>query len=768
MFFLWYRFKKFFGTATLDDEVSHALKLSVRALESQKKNKHKDLLKVSDVLQKIMERLSFRVRDLVLAQPPVPLLGYLWGFRHINLMRKLREEKERTQEYQFMLEYLHAVWSGYTEFPSETNTLDESKVGLLEDTLGKLQHITMMYCATSARSQIKSKNDRQWADMEFNAKSAWALIRGNRYQVLEEEFFSFVLEPHADALRTAYKMEPNEIAAEIQAITDAMRTGFSQAVQKMYEGMDQVCVLMAKTGDNFDLAVEKMKESDEDFAGEASGAIRDLSLGGTCNLSRHTNFTLPLLEDISYLPGENSEFFDPGDFSGTPMRTLPARVKPGIKLGGEYYATDGQFIRDSMYRAIQRGLLNRLPAYSEKWNRRQKTLIEKSFLTIFDRQFTGATSYSEVFYKHPKTKQWVETDLVMMVDDVLLVVEAKAGVMAMHSPATDFHKHKHVIHRLIIEAYEQCKRFTEYLSSAPQVSLYARNNGEYVEIEHLQQSDYRVILPIGLTVEAYTPLSSMSKSLAVIQPLLGKHPFISMSVDDLFVLNRFLPTTGELLHYLEVRQKTAGIPNAILLDEADHLGAYITDNRLDLRSQNHIERIGVAIWNSASDVVDKYFEGETWKTTSPPRQEYPEELMIVFNALDKFRPPRWLEMDSHIRNLDDSARNNLAECLAKLKITLREYPARRVLIGGDFFLQVWICRSGAEPSSQRMRYEGEVCCFIVDASRVLVLRLSHNKKGKVTGLACTSYSKPPATQTNYTDLIRRAEYERSRLIRLNG
>ena len=41
------------------------------------------------------------------------------------------------------------------------------------------------------------------------------------------------------------------------------------------------------------------------------------------------------------------------------------------------------------------------------------------------------------------------------------------------------------------------------------------------------------------------------------------------------MLNRFLPTAGELFHYFEVRQQVAGIRKAMLFDELDHLGAYV-------------------------------------------------------------------------------------------------------------------------------------------------------------------------------------------------
>src|SRR5690625_6400240 len=49
---------------------------------------------------------------------------------------------------------------------------------------------------------------------------------------------------------------------------------------------------------------------------------------------------------------EETEFFAEGDFAGTPYRTLPARKKPLIKLGSDYFAVDPCFTRDAGYRAL--------------------------------------------------------------------------------------------------------------------------------------------------------------------------------------------------------------------------------------------------------------------------------------------------------------------------------------------------------------------------------------------------------------------------------
>ena len=75
----------------------------------------------------------------------------------------------------------------------------------------------------------------------------------------------------------------------------------------------------------------------------ADQAMDDLFRGGVANVSRHTKLPPMLLADLAYCRGEETEFFAAGDFAGTPYRTLPARKKPLIQLGTDYYAVDLMF-----------------------------------------------------------------------------------------------------------------------------------------------------------------------------------------------------------------------------------------------------------------------------------------------------------------------------------------------------------------------------------------------------------------------------------------
>ena len=241
-----------------------------------------------------------------------------------------------------------------------------------------------------------------------------------------------------------------------------------------------------------------------------------------------------------------------------------------------------------------------------------------------------------------------------------------------------------------------------------------------------------------------------------------------MSVDDLFVLNRFLPTTGELLHYLDVRQAVAEIPSAMLFDEVEHLGAYISDNRFDLRITNQLKKADMVTWDSFGDVIDKYFEADTWKTEAAPHQKYPEPLAQVLEALDRHRNAGWLEIDTLLRNFGTEGRNDVAGMIAQLRQTLAAYPARRFQVGEDEPLQFWLCRKGVPLFPEEMRHHAEIGCLAAGSRQIKVLRVSYDEAGQITGARCATYQAPSILQENYAALRRQAERQRTRRIQFEG
>ena len=664
-----------------------------------------------------------------------------------------RPDKIKNEELQFALEYVHAAWSSIPDLADDGAPFDEAKVAELFEMLDELRVHAFLFAQMRAMASIESTGERRRGDLNMLALSSWANLRGRRHQLLEGEFLGFLLRPHDKALRRVYGMRAEAIAGGVQAIADSTRAGLGEAAVSLKRTAEEG-VGMVKSGG----------EVDADVIEEGIAAFQDLMHGGICSLSRHTDITLPLLEDLSYVPGENKEFLAPGEFTATPFRALPGLVKPGIKLGGEFFVTDGQFVRDVAYRTIQRGLLGRNPGYRQEWNDRQQRLMESAFTTIFARQLRGAKRYAAAYYREAGTGNWAETDLLVVYEDVLLIVEAKAGVMPMQSPAADFDRHMKRVEGLIVSAYRQCARVTEALTAAVTLPIYELRNGRHEKVSELDIGDFRTVLPIGLTVEAVSPFSTCLSTLEGITALPGGHEFMSMSVDDLLVLNRFLRTPGELLHYLEVRQRAARVPDIIVVDEMEYLGAYIATNRFDKVLERQRANEPAVIWNAHADIVDRYFEGESAGKGPVPKQEFSAALADVLGFLNRRRPRGWLEMDAAIRNLGGDERKNLSLGIDALKQSLNEKRYRRVLMFNGMPLLVWVCRSGDGPPKSLVDREARVACLMAEAPRIRVIRLTYKRRRKLTGVMCAAVGAPDSIRPDYEELVREASARKTKVV----
>lgn len=647
----------------------------------------------SDNLLKEMESISSRMRELIVGMPPEELIGYIYSQRlvkaHKDQDASTSEEDElpvgdMINETQFLLEYVHAVLA--SDIAPVDTKFDEVKCTQLFALSSELIKKSMCFAIATSAQTKEGAFGSDTGEIEFRAKSNWVMLRGHRHQVLEGEFYSYILAPHNDVLKEIYGVGADEIAAGFQDMTNATRTGQADAFEKMFKQFKAANAFATEQGKPLEDVIETWKAENASQIKTAGSAIDDMFRGGIANVSRHTNLPEALLADLAYERGEETDFFAEGEHAGTPYRTLPARKKPLIKLGEDYYAIDPCSARDAGYRALLFYLLERKPSYKEMFKERQKVMSEEAFSDILVNQLPGATVYNEVYYKDPKTKQWCENDTLILIDDVLYLVEAKARAAAtIASPALDFKRHAQSVQDLVIKAYKQCERFFNYLNSADEVPIYFLQEGKYIECGRLCHDDYRVMVPIGLTVESFSPFSAYCKQLPDIQPLLGKHAFVSMSIDDLLVLSRFLPTSGAFAHYIEVRQAVAGIRNAHLYDEFDHLGAYISQNRFDLTIVEQLKdgEVALTIWDGMSAIVDRSFEKEDWEKKPVPVQEFPTGVLELLASLESTRASGWLKADSYIRNFGSQVRNNLAEILHDLRKTLTQHPSRYVTFLSD-------------------------------------------------------------------------------------
>jgi len=720
-----------------------------------------------------LKQTCAEIRELILAEYPPALIGGLWCFLLLSLLARTNAGAENLTPVSqdentivFAMEYVHAVTAGDASFPSEFRNVDEEAITRLISLSQRAISLSFEY---GFRWTTTKATDEDRDRLEFQILSTWILIRGRRYQVLEGEFFEYVLAPHDDVLRRLYGVSAKEIAAGIQAATDSLRAGIENAGNRLEELMNEVGGAPADSSKGLDevVAAANADESSE-LRARARSAIEDLFFGGVFNLSKQTNLPDSLLSDLAYIPGENVTFTEDGPFSGTPFRTLPARIKPLIRYDSEFYCTEPNLFRDAAYRAIQRALISREPSYREEWNDRQKSLSEGAFGDIMAHCLTGARILKEMYYPIG-AGQWAECDNIIILDDALIVLECKARVEALAPPGENLDGHVRSVDRLLLDAYRQNKRTLEYLAASNEAPLYNLTTDGYEVAETVRIKDFRRVFPLCLTLECYTPFSAAIKELDGVYPILGNLQPIAMAIDDLLAMKYLFRSPGELFHYLEVRQNLASMKNVLLFDEMDHVGVYISQNRIDIKVQEDFfknQKMDMVYLDGFDrDVLGPFFQNPNWPNVDPPRQKYPPVLVDILDALQRTGADGWLAGDSALRDLGSEGRQQVQSLFDRISGNVFAKAWTHFAMSGAGSLVFVIDRSDGENRADVARAQAQAYALAMGED-VRLYELSVDPNLRIVRATSSRVGPPSIIQNNYGSILDEASRLKKKTIKL--
>ena len=671
----------------------------------------------------------------------------------------------------FAMEYLHATYAA-EGVPDAATALavDEAVLKeLLELSDKAITHVFRFGFASMAK-QFGDKT-ANFHSLQSTILTNWVLIRGRRYQVMEEEFFSYVLQPHDDVIQELYGVSASRLSGEIQAAVSAMREGIDRARNEITQLMSETSEQANASG--LDIAAFMRGDGNvtEEDRNRAASAFDDMMFGGVFNLSKQTKIPQELLDDLCFEAGSEDQFLDGSEYAGTPLQTLPARVKPLIKIDGNYFCTEPNFIRDSLYRAVQRAIIARKPDYRESWNRRQKEMSESAFSQLMGESLGTAKVYTDVYYPIGK-KQWAETDGVILIDDVLICLEAKAGTESLAAPSSNMESHINKIEELVVKAYRQAKRFIDYIYALKEAPLYAKTaSGKFVEVVRVKKANLRKVFPIGLTVEAFSPYSAAVKERDDIVAIADQHNFISMSIDDLFVLRRLLNGAGEFLHYLDVRQALAGMKNVTLFDEMDHVGAYISNNRVDQRigqmiTDEEAAFAFVAVDGMQEDILDPYFSHPDWPDCPPPVQQYPARTQELLNSLAATSHSGWLSGDCFIRDMSGEGRLQISDNFDKVLPNLAHKVSTYFAVGGEITAMFALIRNTIAPNATDITRTAEAMAIALKQPKIRLFEIMVKPSGDIEAVVSKFVVTPPVVRQDYPELFAQATTMRGKLTKL--
>lgn len=475
---------------------------------------------------------------------------------------------------------------------------------------------------------------------------SWLQIRKKRHSALDIPYLTMMIRSQDATFQEAFSISSSAIISGYEKLIDVLLRGLNARGDFLHEMWLE---LQSVPDDGLGSIMEAHRRR---FTAEFSeeGTLEHY------DVEKITGWPIAFIRQLTWHQGEESKFFDDSEYSGWLTQVLPFRQRPFIGVEGRSFCLDLAALTDYFYSALQKALRRERPDLAKNWNSGQNVISEELSAELLQKVLPGAVAYSSLHY--PLITSWkkvTEVDNLIVYGDVLFVVEVKAPSFTPSSPYQKFNEFLHSYEKLVVEPAGQCKRFIDYLNSADEVLLKSKDKtGKLVECLTLRARDFRLIVPMGVTVENFTQLAAQAELLRTFGQELPLRTFWSISLDDLMAVTEILSSPAVFLQYAEQRLECSTCETLRFVDELDHLGQYLSNVNYAKDTRKDTGRLPVPKVGLTRE-IDRYFSGQM-RETNPrkPRPMLAPDVHALLHALQASATPGWLELARDILRAGDS------------------------------------------------------------------------------------------------------------------
>lgn len=468
------------------------------------------------------------------------------------------------------------------------------------------------------------------------------LVRGKRYQFFEMDYYNSLLIEHNDIFLELFGIDSSAIISGIKNIQYSLSQGFLDSYTNLYSSFKKF-----QSGDK---DIQTFSD-DKDFK-ESIDKIFGTDLR---NIAKVTNWPESLLKELSWdLNDSQVNFFNNSTFSGWPVTYLPVFQRPFIKIDNQYYCFDYYVFIDYFYRVLQKTITRLKPQY--RWSDNQQIASEKMVENIFKTILPNCITYTSNYYPiNNSSKNFAENDLLVKYDEILIIVEVKAGSFIYTTPMEDFENHIESYKSLIEKADHQCNRTLAYLQQNESAKIYTQNHNIKATID---MKNISKIYMISVTIDNINTFAAKAEKLNFLKL---SNSTISIGVDDLMAYKKYFDSPLTFLHFLEQRMLATKEKKLILNDELDHLGMYIKHNHYPLALQNTENYDRVNFHGYRSD-LDRYFNSlyHAQSNIIKPTQPLPTLFKEIINWLDNANIKNRVMMANFLLDFSQESKEQLS------------------------------------------------------------------------------------------------------------
>lgn len=520
----------------------------------------------------------------------------------------------------------------------------------IEELYAKIQVFYIYWGAKAIQEDDSLSNE----DVDYIVE--WQLmsnVRGKRYQFQQLNNIEALMEPHSEKMEEIYGVSISEFIAGLRKLEYSLSSAKLDAMKALFVQFEQFQKeAEGKSEDEIEALMDEIRADKHNI--EISGKMFGLDL---YDVKKVTNWDDRLIDSLSWELGECKEFDEEKEFTAWPNMGLPVQKRPFIKVNGISYCFDYYNLFDNIYRIIQKDIKRHDDTYTTVWAKLQQDASEALVEKIFKSILPGCRTFIGNYYpKNQSLKQMDENDLLVFYDNVLIIVEVKAGSFTYTPAITDLPAHKKSFDTLIGKADYQCERTLTYIKGKEQVTFYDDKKVEKITFD---SSRFEKVYTFCVTVDNFNTFEAQIEKMNFLEINSGT---IAISIDDLEIYEKYFDSPLYFLHFLEQRKEATKIKQLSLRDELDHLGMYITHNVYSIYV-NEFDSCTSFMANGYRQDLDYYFASLHCKEIEgiKPMQEIPNRIVEIISFIEKANLPNRVSFTSFLLNFSSDTKVQFSE-----------------------------------------------------------------------------------------------------------
>lgn len=482
---------------------------------------------------------------------------------------------------------------------------------------------------------VQRLTDRDAASIGLLQRFREVLVRGPAYPHQEEETLRDLFTPFSAELEEVVGFTIDQALAMTHAAGTGMIERNLERIQAAQAGRAEAAAILEEDGiGNVDEVAEwAMKAWAFSFLGSTMSVTPDeLAADAKVPPAAAQAF-------LDYLSiGFGTDVSPQALFRGiNPLRRRPFLVDEA----GNYLLVSPPNLRFDLRGALEETL--KTTPYWKRYDKHRASYVERAAIDALARALRPDLVLRNVFWRDGNDV--VETDGLILIDDVLLIVEAK-GKAFRETASRGLPAHlTHDLKAIVTEAAEQVKRLRRRIATDGSLTLVHRKNADSI----LDLTKVRDVLGITVALEDISILTTADPDLARLGLRGGRRAGepLALPLHTLLVMCEIVVFPAQLIQYLLRRDRLVRQGNVFAHEELDFFMYYLNKGLFfDPMKPNKFISL-----QSMTDDLDAYYmalHGDRSAPAPKPAQVIPPHLQDLILQLDARRPDGWLMASSRL------------------------------------------------------------------------------------------------------------------------